>query len=48
VGPRGFVRDQLAVYQKSGVTYLNVGLVGRTPAERVATLDRLNEIVATL
>ena len=48
IGPEGFVRDQLAAYKESGVTNLNISLVGRTPAERVATLDRLNEIVATV
>jgi F420-dependent oxidoreductase-like protein len=48
VGPRGFVRDQLAAYKESGVTDLNVTLIGRTPAERVATLEKLNEVVATL
>jgi len=48
IGPKGFVREQIAAYKESGVTHLNVGLLGRTTAERVATLDRLSEIVATL
>jgi len=48
IGPEGFVREQLAAYKASGVTNLNVSLVGRTAAERVATLDRLNTIVSTL
>jgi hypothetical protein len=48
IGPEGFVREQLAAYKESGVTNLNVSLVGQTTAERVATLDKLNEIVATV
>lgn len=48
IGPEGFVREQLAAYRESGVTNLNVSLIGRTTAERVATLDRLNEILATV
>ena len=48
IGPEGFVRDQLAAYKESGVTDLKVGLVGRTTAERVATLDRLVDLIAKM
>jgi F420-dependent oxidoreductase-like protein len=48
IGPAGFVRDRLAEYREAGVNSLNVGLVGRTLAERVKTLDQLREIIATL
>jgi F420-dependent oxidoreductase-like protein len=48
IGPEGFVRERLAAYKESGVTDLNVSLTGRTTAERVATLDKLRNIVATM
>jgi F420-dependent oxidoreductase-like protein len=48
IGPTGFVRDRLAEYKEAGVTSLNVNLVGRTRAERVKTLDGLNELIASL
>lgn len=48
VGPEGFVRDRLAELRESGVTSLNVSLVGRTVDERAATLARLRGILATL
>ena len=35
-------------YQESGVNALNIGLVGETRKDRVVTLDKLREIVATL
>ena len=47
VGPEGFVRERLAAYREAGVTSLNVGLVGQTREERVRTLERLQELVAT-
>ncbi len=48
IGPKGYVRDRLQEYQESGVNALNIGLVGETRRDRVATLDKLQEIVATL
>jgi F420-dependent oxidoreductase-like protein len=48
IGPKGYVRDRLQEYQESGVNALNIGLVGETRKDRVATLDKLREIVATL
>lgn len=48
IGPEGFVRDRLSELRESGVTSLNVGFVGRTLDERVATLGKLQEILATL
>lgn len=48
IGPEGFVRDRLCELRESGVTSLNVSFVGRTLDERVATLGRLQEILATL
>jgi hypothetical protein len=45
VGSEAFVRDRLAEYRASGVTTLNVALVGRDLAERVRTLDRLRNLV---
>ncbi len=48
IGPEGFVRDRLQEYRESGVNALNVGLVGDTRKERIATLDRLKNLIATL
>jgi F420-dependent oxidoreductase-like protein len=48
VGPEGFVKERLAALKESGVTTLNVGLVGKTTLERVQTLDRLRNLVDQL
>jgi len=48
VGPPGFVRDRLAELRESGVTCLNVSFVGHTVDERIATLGRLQDLLATL
>lgn len=48
IGPEGFVRDRLQALKASGVTSLNVGLVGQTVSERVAQCDRLRNLVDTL
>jgi F420-dependent oxidoreductase-like protein len=48
IGPEGFVRDRIGELCESGVTALNVNLVGRDTKERVATLDRLRNLLATL
>lgn len=48
IGPEGYVRDRLQEYQASGVNALNISLVGSDLTERVATLDRLRNILATL
>ncbi len=45
VGPEGYVRDRLAEYRESGVTALNVSLVGETVADRVRTLERLKNLL---
>lgn len=45
IGPEGFVKDRLAALKESGVTTLNVNLVGNTTAERVQTLDKLQNLV---
>jgi len=48
VGPEGFVRERIAALKESGVNCLNVGLAGRTRAERVQILDRLRNLVDSL
>ena len=48
IGPAGFVRERIAELRESGVTHLNVQLVGRSSDERLATLGRLQDLVATL
>ncbi len=45
VGPEGFVRDRLAEYRESGVTALNVSLVGETVADRVRMLEKLKRLL---
>jgi F420-dependent oxidoreductase-like protein len=48
IGPEGYVRDRLQEYRASGVNALNVSLVGDTRQERIATLDRLQNLIAKL
>jgi F420-dependent oxidoreductase-like protein len=48
IGPEGFVKERLAALKESGVTTLNVGLVGNTTQERVRTLDTLRNLVEML
>ena len=48
IGPEGFVKERLAALKESGVTTLNVGLVGNTTQERVRTLDTLRNLVERL
>ena len=48
IGPESFVRDRLVELRESGVTALDVALVGRSTSERVQTLDKLREMVETL
>jgi len=44
IGPEGFVKDRLVSLKESGVTTLNVMLVGNTTKERVQTLDKLRNL----
>ena len=48
IGPEGFVKERLAALKESGVTTLNVMLVGNTTQERVRTLDTLRNLVEML
>ena len=48
IGPEGFVKERLAALKESGVTTLNVNLVGNTTEERVQTLDKLQNLVAMI
>jgi F420-dependent oxidoreductase-like protein len=48
IGPESFVRERLSALKESGVTALNVGLVGRSTAERTQTLDKLRNMLETI
>jgi alkanesulfonate monooxygenase SsuD/methylene tetrahydromethanopterin reductase-like flavin-dependent oxidoreductase (luciferase family) len=48
IGPEGFVKERLAALKESGVTTLNVMLVGNDTKERVKTLDKLRNLVDLL
>jgi F420-dependent oxidoreductase-like protein len=48
IGPEGFVKERLAALKESGVTTLNVMLVGNTTQERIQTLDTLRNLVEML
>ena len=48
IGPEGFVKERLAALKESGVTTLNVMLVGNTTEERVETLDKLRNLAAMI
>lgn len=41
VGPKAFVAERLAQYRESGVTTLNVSLIGNTLRDRLLTLETL-------
>lgn len=45
VGPESFVKERLAEYRESGVTALNVSLVGDSLADRLRTLEKLKSLV---
>ena len=38
------MRERIAAYRESGVTSLNVSLVGDSTAERVQTMDKLRNL----
>ena len=48
IGPEGFVRERLIALKESGVTALNISLMGQTSSERVKTCEQLRKIVDTL
>jgi F420-dependent oxidoreductase-like protein len=48
IGSDGFVRDRILALRESGVTALNVSLVGETRAERVRQCERLRELLEDL
>lgn len=48
IGDEGFVTERLHALRESGVTALNVGLAGKTTAERVAQCDKLRNLVEKL
>lgn len=45
IGPKSFVAERLAQYRESGVTTLNVNLVGDTLRDRLATMDGLRALL---
>jgi F420-dependent oxidoreductase-like protein len=48
IGPEGFVKERLAELKESGVNCLNVNLVGNDRKERIATLDKLRNLLGTV
>ena len=48
IGPEGFVRDRLYALRESGVSALNIGLMGQTRQERVGACEKLRNLVDTL
>lgn len=45
IGPEGFVADQIAKYKESGVTCLNVSVVGKTADDRARNVDQLKNLI---
>ncbi|MEM9742533.1 MAG: LLM class F420-dependent oxidoreductase [Pseudomonadota bacterium] len=45
IGPESFVKERVVALRESGVTALNVTLLGRDAKERVAECDRLRNLV---
>ena len=48
IGPEGFVKERLAELKESGVNCLNVHLVGNDRKDRIATLDKLRNLLGTV
>ncbi|MEM7101317.1 MAG: LLM class F420-dependent oxidoreductase [Pseudomonadota bacterium] len=48
IGPEGFVKDRLYALKESGVTSLNIGLMGQTRDERVKNCEALRNLVDSL
>ena len=48
IGPEGFVRDRLQALAASGVTTLNVSLLGDSRQQRVRQCEALRELIETL
>jgi len=48
IGSEGFVKERLAALEESGVTTLNVALMGDSTRERVQTLDKVRNLVEML
>lgn len=44
IGPEGYVRERLAEFAESGVTYLNITPIG-SPEEQVRTVEKLKELI---
>tara|TARA_B100000953_G_scaffold286727_1_gene268423 strand:- start:240 stop:1268 length:1029 start_codon:yes stop_codon:yes gene_type:complete len=45
VGPEGYVRERVAQFAESGVTYLNIGPMG-SPEEQLRTVETLKNIIS--
>ena len=45
VGPEGYVRERVAEFAESGVTYLNIGPMG-SPEEQIRIVETLKNIIS--
>ena len=48
IGPEGFVRERLHALKDSGVTSLNINLMGQAVGERVTQLEKLRNLVDSM
>ena len=48
IGPEGFVRERLHALKDSGVTSLNINLMGQEVGERVTQLEKLRNLVDSM
>ena len=48
IGPESFVKERIHALKESGVTSLNVNLMGQETAERVAQLEKLRNLVDSM
>ena len=48
IGPEGFVKERLHALKESGVTSLNVNLIGQETKERVSQLEKLRNLVDSM
>ena len=48
IGPESFVKERIQALKESGVTSLNVNLMGQEKAERVAQLEKLRNLVDSM
>ena len=48
IGPESFVKERIVALKESGVTSLNVSLIGREKADRIVQLEKLRNLIDSM